>query len=102
LFGLALVMLTYPLDHDYRSGTLLVQDREKPAKLEIVYRNGTREAVQITHQQALDFANNAAQEFGVGQNQSFELNDVTYKQYQKSEKKTEPTKRASKKEVVEA
>jgi CRISPR-associated protein Csb1 len=104
LFGLALVMLTYPLDHDYRSGTLLVQDRGKPAKLEIVYRNGTREAVQITHQQALDFAKDAAKAFGVGQNQSFELNDVTYKQYQKSEtgKKAESTKRASRRETVEA
>jgi len=105
LFGLALVMLTYPLDHDYRSGTLLVQDPEKPAKLEIVYRNGTREAVQMTRQQALDFAKDAAKEFGVGENQSFMLNDVTYKQYQKTGttgKKAEATKRGSKKESVEA
>lgn len=100
LFGLGLVMLTYPLDHDYRSGTLLVQDPERPAKLEIVYRNGTREAVEITHQQALAYAKDSAATFGVGKNQSFVLNAETYKQYQKSEKKGAPAKKTTKKEVA--
>ena len=44
LLGLGPVMLTYPLDHDYRSGTLLVQDPERLPKFEIVYRSGKRES----------------------------------------------------------
>ena len=87
LLGLGLVMLTYPLDHDYRSGTLLVQDPERPVKLEIVYRNGKREAIEITHEQAIAFAQEATAKFGVGESLSFVLTNETYKQYQKSEKK---------------
>jgi hypothetical protein len=84
LLGLGLLMLTYPLDHDYRSGTLLVQDPERLPKVEIVHRSGRREPIQITHEEALAFAEASAVAFGVGQNQSFILNNETYKQYQKS------------------
>jgi CRISPR-associated protein Csb1 len=100
LLGLGLVMLTYPLDHDYRSGTLLVQDAERPAKLEIVYRNGKRKPVEITHQEALAFAKDAAAAFVVGKNRSFVLNRETYGQFQKSEKKAPPAKKSAKTEVA--
>jgi len=106
LLGLGLVMLTYPLDHDYRSGTLLVQDPERPAKLDIVYRSGKREPIQIAHEKALAFAEASAAAFEVGEDQSFVLNNETYKQYQKSgatEKKLEPkTKKTTEGTAVEA
>jgi CRISPR-associated protein Csb1 len=86
LLGLGLVMLTYPLDHNYRSGTLLVQDPARPATLELIYRNGLREAVAITHEQALEFAKSSAADFGVGPDQTFVLDKETYKKYQKSGK----------------
>jgi CRISPR-associated protein Csb1 len=102
LLGLGLVMLTYPLDHSYRSGTLLVQDAARPATLELIYRNGKREAVEITHEQALVFAQDSAGAFGVGPDQTFVLDNETYKKYQKSgtgEKKAEPAKKAMSKTV---
>lgn len=86
LLGLGLVMLTYPLVHDYRQGAFLVPDPNRPAKLELVYRNGQREAVSIAHEEALAFARDAAAAFGVGANQRFELTAKTYKQFQKVEK----------------
>jgi CRISPR-associated protein Csb1 len=86
LLGLGLVMLTYPLTHDYRQGAFLVSDPNRPAKLEIVYRNGQRQAVNITHEEALAFAQDAAAAFGVGANQRFELTAKTYKQFQKKAK----------------
>ena len=106
LLGLGLVMLTYPLDHDYRSGTLLVQDPERLPKFEIVYRSGKRESIQIAHEAAIVFAQASAVAFGVGQSQSFVLNNETYKQYQKSgaaEKKPEQTtKKTTEGTAVEA
>lgn len=84
IYGLALVMFTYPMAHDYRSSTLLVQDAERSAQTQVVYRNGRRETVEITHEQALAFARRAALDFGVGENQAFVLNDETYKKYQKT------------------
>lgn len=95
LLGLGLVMLSYPLDHNYRSGTLLVQDPAQPATLELVYRNGKREAVEVTHDEALTFAQEAAGAFGVGPDHTFTLDQETYKKYQRSgsgEKKTEKAK----------
>ncbi len=94
LLGLGLVMLTYPLVHDYRQGALFVSDLSHPAKLEIVYRNGQREAVSITHEEALAFAKDAAAVFGTGPDQRFELNAKTYKQFQKTEKTAKKEKAA--------
>ena len=86
LLGLGLVMLTYPLNHDYRSGTLLVHDAARPTKIEVVYRNGKREPITLTHKNALAFAQEAAKTFGVGENREFVLTQATYKQFQKAEK----------------
>jgi CRISPR-associated protein Csb1 len=86
LVGLGLVMFTYPLSHDYRSGTLLVQDAGRPMTMEVVYRNGKREAITLTHKDALAFAQEAAKAFGVGENREFVLTQATYKQFQKAEK----------------
>jgi CRISPR-associated protein Csb1 len=86
LVGLGLVMFTYPLNHDYRSGTLLVQDAARPMTMEVVYRDGKREPFMLTHQDALAYAQKAARVFGVGENREFVLNQATYKQFQKAEK----------------
>ena len=83
LFGLALVMFTYPMAGDLRSGTLLVSDSNRPMKVEVVYRNGKRESIDITHEDALEFAQEAAAAFGVGENKTFTLNESTYLAAQK-------------------
>ena len=47
-------------------------------KVEVVYRNGKRESIDITHEDALEFAQEAAAAFGVGENKIFTLNKSTY------------------------
>ena len=101
LLGLGLVMLTYPLNHDYRSGTLLVQDAARPMKIEVVYRNGKREPITLTHKDALAFAQEAAKTFGVGENREFVLTQTTYKQFQKAEKLDRTEKVEEKSETTE-
>jgi CRISPR-associated protein Csb1 len=83
LFGLALVMFTYSMGGDLRSGTLLVSDPNRSATVEVVYRNGRREIVSITHEDALAFAQEAAAALGVGENKTFTLNQSTYQAAQK-------------------
>jgi len=68
---------------DLRSGTLLVSDANRPMKVEVVYRNGKRESIDITHEDALEFAQEAAAAFGVGENKTFTLNESTYQAAQK-------------------
>lgn len=101
LLGLGLVMFTYPLSHDYRSGTLLVQDATRPMTMEVVYRDGKREPFSLTHKDAHAFANQAAEAFGVGENREFVLNQVTYKQFQKTEKMDRSEKVDGKSEISE-
>ena len=101
LLGLGLVMFTYPLSHDYRSGTLLVQDPTRPMTMEVVYRDGKREPITLTHKDAIAFAREAAKVFGVGENHEFVLNQATYKQFQRAEKMERTEKVEGKSEPTE-
>lgn len=68
ILGLALVAFTkLPLGY-YRQGTILVLDPEKTREFFEVALNGTRTPSAITHNEALDFAQTAAKEFVVGEN----------------------------------
>ncbi|MGP8234163.1 MAG: type I-U CRISPR-associated RAMP protein Csb1/Cas7u [Limisphaerales bacterium] len=68
ILGLALVAFTRLPGGYIRQGTLLVSDNRenKGRKAEEVYPNGKREPFCFTHDQALEFAKEAAKEFGVG------------------------------------
>ncbi len=65
ILGLALVALTKRMAHNLRQGCLLVGVEDKPAEWKLVYSDGKRETFQLLHEDALDYANQAAQEFGV-------------------------------------
>lgn len=65
ILGLALVALTKPMAHNLRQGCLLVGVEDKPAEWKLVYSNGKRETFQLLHQDALEYAKNAAGKFGV-------------------------------------
>lgn len=65
LLGLALTVFTAPMDHMLREGCTLVLDPETPPRTEIVYGNGQRQIIEIDHQRALAFAQQAAADFGV-------------------------------------
>ena len=66
ILGLALVAATYPQDGFLRQGCLLVEKPEESTPWQLVHRNGRREEVALTHDDALAFAKEAAQAFGVG------------------------------------
>jgi len=66
ILGLALVAFTAPQPSALREGCELVGDPHRPPTIERVYRDGRHEPEPLTHKQALQFAQAAAAEFGVG------------------------------------
>lgn len=66
ILGLALVAATWPQDGFLRQGCQLVISPEEPGTWQAVYRNGRRENIDLSHDDALDFAREAAEVFGVG------------------------------------
>jgi CRISPR-associated protein Csb1 len=65
ILGLALVAITAPIDTNLREGCLLVV--KKPSYFELVSYNGIRQKLELDHDTALAFAQHAASEFGVDQ-----------------------------------
>lgn len=66
VLGLALVAATAPQDGFLRAGCLLVCDPDAAPTLELVARDGTRQPLALTHDEALAYARAAAERFGVG------------------------------------
>jgi CRISPR-associated protein Csb1 len=69
ILGLALTALTHPPTVYLRQGCNLVRDPSKASEFVEVHVDGTRVAVKLTHNDALEYANAAAKAFGVGPNQ---------------------------------
>ncbi len=66
ILGLTLVAATYPQDGFLRQGCLLVEDEGEKKQWQAVHRNGQRDDLALTHDDALAFAQEAAGAFGVG------------------------------------
>lgn len=64
VLGLGLVSITAPMDTCLREGCELVSDPET-AMWQLVKHDGTRTDLMVTHEQALAFATDAAESFGV-------------------------------------
>jgi CRISPR-associated protein Csb1 len=73
ILGLALVALTARPGEQLRQGCILVADPARPRTVEAVSGDGTRGAVDLTHERAIAYARAAASAFGVGQNQEVEF-----------------------------
>jgi CRISPR-associated protein Csb1 len=65
VLGLSLVALTAEPDPYLRQGCNLVLHPEKPTECSEVYRSGERKPFELSHDQAIKFANLAAEAFGV-------------------------------------
>lgn len=65
ILGLALVSFTAPVGASLREGCQLVPCVDHPADWEIVRYDGKRERLGLSHSQALEYAQAAAQNFGV-------------------------------------
>lgn len=66
ILGLALVALAAPAPLYLRQGCLLVASEAKPARKQVIWRTGKREALALTEEEVIAFAKVAAKEFGVG------------------------------------
>lgn len=70
VLGLSLVALTAPMESYLRQGCNLVLDPDQPHEFSEVYRNGERKPASISHDDALAFAVEAAEAFGVGESRT--------------------------------
>lgn len=67
ILGLCLVALTAPPDPFLREGCYLVPVQDTSADWKIVQHDGSRSALALTHENAFNFADMAAKDFGVEQ-----------------------------------
>ena len=74
ILGLSLVALTAPQEPLLRMGCELTGDPEKPATWEQVACTGQREAFNLSHGDALAFAQAAATDFGVAEGRVVDFN----------------------------
>jgi CRISPR-associated protein Csb1 len=101
IFGLALVCLTAPQDFNLREGCQLVLDPENPSKCSLVRFNGSREEFQLSHEDALRYAQEAAKDFGVGENRTGEFLQVRAKEELAKSKQDRKVGRQPKKSEAE-
>lgn len=73
ILGLALTAFTRPGVGYLRQGCNLVLDADKPREFNEVLWDGKRPPANVTHGQALEFAQAAAQAFGVGKSRTVEF-----------------------------
>lgn len=73
VLGLALVALTAPQSAYLRQGCNLVPDIDKPREFTLVRADGRRESMDLSHKDALEFAQAAATAFGIGEDRPTEF-----------------------------
>jgi CRISPR-associated protein Csb1 len=93
ILGLSLVAFTYPATGYLRQGCNLVLDPDKAREFQAVYSNGNRVSLSLTHEEALSFAKDAAENFQIekGREASFDQ-----KRAQDELKKDKKNKKGSK------
>jgi CRISPR-associated protein Csb1 len=70
ILGLSLVAFTYNSVGYLRQGCILVVDPDQPREYVEVFADGDRKACQVTHEMAIEYATLAAEDFGVGEDQT--------------------------------
>ncbi|MFT3883281.1 MAG: type I-U CRISPR-associated RAMP protein Csb1/Cas7u [Gemmatales bacterium] len=103
ILGLSLVAFTYNSPSYLRQGCLLVQNPDKPRELVEVLPTGERKPFKLSHEDALQFAMEAAKTFGVGGAQTvpFDKDKAKKDVTDGGDAKTKP-KKAGKKKMEEA
>lgn len=78
ILGLSLLALTAPPQTYLRQGCNLVPDIDHPKTITLVHADGTRHALEATHDQVLGYLQAAAKAFGVGNSEtvSFDPNQA--------------------------
>jgi CRISPR-associated protein Csb1 len=73
ILGLTLLAACAPMDMFLRQGCLLIRSEEKTPESQLVYRDGRREPLKLTLDEAETFAREAAAAFGVGESRTVEF-----------------------------
>jgi CRISPR-associated protein Csb1 len=76
ILGLALVAFTQPGVGYLRQGCTLVLDPEKGREMSTVYGDGRREPLALTPEEALEYAKNAAADFGIDPGRQIDFNEL--------------------------
>lgn len=87
ILGLALVAATGPLDGFLRAGCLLTLHPEQKGSWHLITRNGERKPVSLDETDALAYAQEAAEAFGVGKNRSVNFDATLAKEDAKKKTK---------------
>jgi len=82
ILGLSLVALTAPQDLSLREGCQLVPSLKRPAEWKLVRHDGNREGFTLSHEDALEYAVEAARAFGPGSALTGEFNSTLANQVQ--------------------
>ncbi len=90
ILGLSLVAFTSRPDPYLRQGCTLVLDPNQPREFVEVHGDGRREPCNVTHDDALRFATEAAREFRVGEDRTVPFEKERAKQDVKTEKPGKP------------
>ena len=67
LLSLSLIAFFAPQDYFLRMGCTLTGDPEKPTVVKLITRDGTKKDLNFTPTELLNFANDSAEKFGVGE-----------------------------------
>lgn len=104
ILGLALVAFTAHTSNYLRQGCMLVHDPEKAKENEHVevYPDGKRKPLNLTDKEALDFAEAAAKDFGVGKSKSVHFDKERAVKDIKGEGEGKGKKKAAKKKAKTA
>jgi CRISPR-associated protein Csb1 len=93
ILGLALIAATDPQDGFLRQGCLLTPDPAVPADWKLVHRSGQREALDISAEAVLTYAQAAANAFGVGPDRTDEKFSKDAAKKDLPDKKEKPAKK---------
>jgi len=102
ILGLALVAFTAQPESYLRQGCMLVLDPSQAREFREVYPDGRREPCDVKHDVALEFAKQAAKEFGMGENRAVPFQKERAQHDVKADDAGKAKSKRSKKTEVEA
>ncbi len=89
ILGLSLIAAIAPLDGFLRQGCLLVPDIDAKPEWRLIERTGERKPITLEETSVLEYAKNAAQDFGVGETRKVKFNkDLAKADVEKARKKS--------------
>lgn len=102
ILGLSLVAFTHSPSGYLRQGCLLVMNPDLPREFVEVHPNGDRRPCDITHEQAIKFATEAAKAFGVGDSKTVPFDNARAKNDVKAEGEgKKPKKGKGKSQIID-